>query len=174
MKSCPTGHRIVNNLGYENQKCEPCGASEYILKSDDPSYQCLPCPARSEPAPSKLVVALPSLAQTTAAHRIILTPVSIILQLRLPQRRASHSSFDCALLNFDPRPVVQPDQGQSRCCVCYPRRARQGSGCRHLAHHLDRVLRCWRLREPHSSATAIGRDLHRCSTLFHCRGAQAV
>ena len=46
LKSCPTGHRIVNNLGYENQKCEPCGASEYILKSDDPSYQCLPCPVR--------------------------------------------------------------------------------------------------------------------------------
>ena len=46
LKSCPTGHRLVNNLGYESQKCEPCGASEYILKSDDPSYQCLPCPAR--------------------------------------------------------------------------------------------------------------------------------
>ena len=55
LKSCPTGHRLVNNLGYESQKCEPCGASEYILKSDDPSFQCLPCPARSEPAPSKLV-----------------------------------------------------------------------------------------------------------------------
>lgn len=53
LKSCPTGHRCVNNLGYEKQKCEPCGPSEYILKSDDPSYQCLPCPARSDPMPWK-------------------------------------------------------------------------------------------------------------------------
>ena len=42
--SCPTGHRLVNETGYESQECFKCPPSAYIIKSTDPLYKCYACP----------------------------------------------------------------------------------------------------------------------------------
>lgn len=41
---CPTGHRMMNHTGYENQRCEPCLEGDYVHASDDPFYECHKCP----------------------------------------------------------------------------------------------------------------------------------
>jgi len=41
---CPTGYRMRNDTGYEHQKCQKCPIGEYIFRSDDPSFECYPCP----------------------------------------------------------------------------------------------------------------------------------
>jgi len=41
---CPVGHRIVNETGYETQKCQACSIGNYISNSNDPALSCMPCP----------------------------------------------------------------------------------------------------------------------------------
>jgi len=44
LKSCPLGHQLINNTGYELQQCLKCDLGEYVERSDDPAYVCEPCP----------------------------------------------------------------------------------------------------------------------------------
>jgi len=44
LTKCPTGYRMENDTGYENQQCVKCEEDFFIARSDDPSFQCYRCP----------------------------------------------------------------------------------------------------------------------------------
>lgn len=41
---CPTGHKLINTTGHDNQECQKCEVGFYILDGNNPAFQCLPCP----------------------------------------------------------------------------------------------------------------------------------
>ena len=41
---CPTGHRMINNTGYELQECSQCPEGKYVSVNNNPAYKCWRCP----------------------------------------------------------------------------------------------------------------------------------
>jgi hypothetical protein len=46
--SCPRGSQLINSVKgtfyQESQNCVPCKVNQYILRTDDPKFECQPCP----------------------------------------------------------------------------------------------------------------------------------